>query len=78
MTWWTWRSPTTPGTPRGVLLNIHLNSEGEIEELRDAFVPGALETLTVGEGDDVKTIPGYTQVDSIRKFYGGGPSMILR
>lgn len=78
MTWWTWRSPTTPGTPRGVLLNIHMDSQGELEDLRDAFVPEALETLTVGEGDDAKTIPGYTQVDSIRKFYGGGPSMILR
>lgn len=55
-----------------------MDSQGELEDLRDAFVPEALETLTVGEGDDVKTIPGYTQVDSIRKFYGGGPSMILR
>ena len=60
-----------PRNTQGVLLNIHLNSEGEIEELRDAFVPGALETMTVGEGDDVKTIQGYTQVDSIRKSYGG-------
>lgn len=60
-----------PRNTQGVLLNIHLNSEREIEELRDAFVPGALETLTVGEGDDAKTIQGYTQVDSIRKSYGG-------
>lgn len=61
-----------PRNTQGVLLNIHMNSQGELEDLRDAFVPEALETLTVGEGDDVKTIPGYTQVDSIRKFYGGG------
>ena len=44
----------------------------DLHEQQDQQLPEALETLTVGEGDDVKTIPGYTQVDSIRKFYGGG------
>ena len=28
-------------------------------------------TQTVGEGEEAKTISGYTQVDSIRKTYGG-------
>ena len=28
-------------------------------------------TQTVGEGEEAKAITGYTQVDSIRKTYGG-------
>lgn len=60
-----------PRNTQGVLLNIHMNSEGDIGDLRDALVPEALGTLTVGEGEKARDISGYTQVDSIRKLYGG-------
>ena len=60
-----------PRNSCGVALNIRMNSAESIEALRDAFTPEALETITVGEGDEAKTISGYTQVDSIRKFYNG-------
>lgn len=60
-----------PRNTQGVVLNIRMNSDESIEGIRDTFVPEALECLTVGEGDDAKTILGYTRVDSIRKSYGG-------
>lgn len=61
-----------PRNTQGAMLNFRMNSAESIESLRDAFTPEDLETITVGEGDEAKTITGYTQVDSIRKFYGGG------
>lgn len=60
-----------PRNTQGVVLNLHMNSDESIEDIRDTFVPEALECLTVGEGDDAKTILGYTRVDSIRKSYSG-------
>ena len=53
------------------MLSIRMNTEDGIEALRKVFTPEALESVTVGEGEDVKTISGYTQLDSIRKSYGG-------
>lgn len=60
-----------PRNTQGVVLNIRMNSGESIEALRDAFSPEALETVTVGEGEEAKVISGYTRVDSIRRFYGG-------
>ncbi len=60
-----------PRNTQGVILSIRLNSQEDVEALRDAFTPQALESITVGEGDTAKTITGYTQIDSIRKLYGG-------
>lgn len=59
-----------PRNTQGVVLSIRMSSGEDIEALRDAFSPEALETVTVGEGEDAKAIFGYTQVDSIRRFYG--------
>lgn len=59
-----------PRNDQGVILNIRMNSEQGIEALRDVFDPEVLDSITVGEGEAAKTIAGYTQVDSIRKFYG--------
>lgn len=61
-----------PRNTQGVVLNLHMNSDESIENIRDTFATEALESITVGEGDNAKTILGYTLVDSIRKFYGGG------
>ena len=63
-----------PQNTQGVILSIRMNSEESIESLRDAFTPGELGSITVGEGDSAKTISGYTVVDSIRKLYGGDPA----
>ena len=60
-----------PRNEQGVVLSIRMNTEDGIEALRKVFTPEALESVTVGEGADVKTISGYTQLDSIRKSYGG-------
>ena len=60
-----------PRNEQGVVLSLRLNTEDGIEALRDIFTPEALESVTVGEGEGAKTISGYTQVDSIRKTYGG-------
>ena len=60
-----------PRNTQGVVLNIRMNSAEGIEGFKEVFTPEALESITVGEGDEAKTITGYTQVDSIRKFYGG-------
>lgn len=61
-----------PRNVQGVILNIHMNSDEDIETLKDTFIPDALSEIVVGEGDDAKTIIGYTQVDSIRRLYRGG------
>ena len=60
-----------PRNEQGVVLSIRMNTEDGIEALRKVFTPEALESVTVGEGEEAKTISGYTQVDSIRKTYGG-------
>jgi len=60
-----------PRNGQGVVLSIRLNTDEGIEALRETFTPEALESVTVGEGEEAKTISGYTQVDSIRKTYGG-------
>ncbi len=60
-----------PRNEQGVVLSIRMNTEDGIEALRETFTPEALESVTVGEGEDVKTISGYTQLDSIRKSYDG-------
>lgn len=59
-----------PRNTQGVVLSVRMNSGESIEALRGTFVPEALGTVTVGEGEDAKVISGYTRVDSIRKFYG--------
>ncbi len=56
---------------QGVVLSIHMNSGEDIETLKETFASEAVESITVGEGGDAKTIAGYTQIDSIRKTYGG-------
>jgi hypothetical protein len=61
----------TPRNSQGAVLSIRVVSTDSIEVLKDRFTPAALESVTVGEGEDAKTITGYTQVDSIRKFYDG-------
>ncbi len=63
-----------PRNMQGVVLSIRLNSDEDIETLKDTFTLEALESITVGEGEDAKAIAGYTQVDSIRKLYGGESS----
>ncbi len=63
-----------PRNEQGVVLSIRMHSDDTIETLREVFTPAALESVTVGEGDSVKTITGYTLVDSIRKIYGGDPA----
>ena len=60
-----------PRNEQGVVLSVRMNTEDGIEALRKTFTPEALESVTVGEGEEAKTISGYTQVDSIRKTYGG-------
>ena len=60
-----------PRNEQGVVLSVRMNTEDGIEALRKVFTPEALESVTVGEGEEAKTISGYTQVDSIRKTYGG-------
>ena len=60
-----------PRNEQGVVLSVRMNTEDGIEALRETFTPEALESVTVGEGEEAKTISGYTQVDSIRKTYGG-------
>ena len=60
-----------PRNEQGVVLSVRMNTEDGIEALRETFTPEALESVTVGEGEEAKTISGYTQVDSIRKAYGG-------
>lgn len=60
-----------PRNSQGVILSIRMNSEESIKTLRGTFTPGALETITVGEGEDAKTIAGYTQIDSMRRLYDG-------
>ena len=50
-----------PRNTQGVVLNLHMNSDESIEDLRDTFVPEALECLTVGEGETLRLswgIPG--------------------
>ena len=61
----------TPRNAQGAVLSIRMVSTKSIEELKGIFTPAALESVTVGDGEDAKTITGYTQVDSIRKFYDG-------
>jgi len=61
----------TPRNSQGAVLSIRMVSTDSIEALKDRFIPAALESVTVGEGEAAKTIAGYTQVDSIRKFYDG-------
>ncbi len=58
-----------PRNTQGVVLSIRLDSDEDIETLKETFSPAALETIKVGEG--AKTLAGYTRVDSIRKLYGG-------
>lgn len=60
-----------PRNAQGVILNIRMNSGESIDALRGIFTPDALETITVGEGGDAKTIAGYTQIDSMRRLYDG-------
>ena len=60
-----------PRNTQGVVLSIRLDSDEDIETLKETFSPAALETIKVGEGEDAKTLTGYMQVDSIRKLYGG-------
>jgi len=70
-----------PRNEQGVVLSIRLNTDEGIEALRETFTPEALERkvntpetlwgVAVGQGEEAKTISGYTQVDSIRKTYGG-------
>lgn len=60
-----------PRNAQSVILSVRMNSGESIETLRAAFTPEALESVTVGEGEDAKTIAGYTQVDSMRKLYDG-------
>ncbi len=60
-----------PRNTQGVVLSIRLDSDEDIETLKETFSPAALETIKVGEGEDAKTLAGYTRVDSIRKLYGG-------
>ena len=60
-----------PRNTQGVILSIRLNSDQDIEALKAAFTAEALESVTVGEGDDAKTLVGYTQIDSIRRLYNG-------
>lgn len=61
----------TPRNTQGAVLSIRMVSTDSIEALKDRFTPAALETVTVGEGEDVKTVTGYTRIDSIRKLYDG-------
>ena len=61
----------TPRNSQGAVLSIRMVSTDSIEALKDRFIPAALESVTVGDGEDAKTITGYTQVDSIRKLYDG-------
>lgn len=59
----------TPRNTQGAVLSIRMVSTKSIEELKDLFISAALESITVGEGEDAKTVAGYIQVDSIRKLY---------
>ena len=44
----------------------------EVEKGGDLTIKGDGEiSNTVGEGEDAKTVAGYTQIDSIRKLYDG-------
>lgn len=61
----------TPRNTQGAVLSVRMVSTKSIEELKDLFTTAALESVTVGEGEDAKTIAGYTRVDSIRKLYSG-------
>ena len=61
----------TPRNTQGAVLSIRMVSTKSIEELKGIFTPAALESVTAGEGEDAKSIAGYTQVDSIRKLYDG-------
>jgi len=61
----------SPGNTQGAILSIRMNSSENIETLRNMFIPEALGSVTVGEGEDAKTIAGYTRIDSIRKLYDG-------
>lgn len=61
----------TPRNAQGAVLSIRMVSTKSIEELKGIFTPAALESVTAGEGEDAKSIAGYTQVDSIRKLYDG-------
>jgi len=61
----------TPRNTQGAVLSIRMVSTDSMEALKDRFTPAALESVTVGEGEDAKTIAGYTQIDSIRRLYDG-------
>lgn len=60
-----------PRNTQGVVLSVRLNTDDGIEALREIFTPEALESVTVGQGEDASAILGYTQIDSIRRVYGG-------
>lgn len=60
-----------PRNVQGIVFSIRMNSDADVEDLREIFNPDALESIIVGEGASAKTVNGYTQVDSIRKLYGG-------
>lgn len=61
----------SPRNTQGAVLSIRMVNDDSIETLKSLFAPAALESVTVGEGEDAKTITGYTRVDSIRKLYSG-------
>lgn len=61
----------TPRNVQGAVLSIRMVSTESIEALKNQFTPAALESVTVGEGENAKTITGYTRTDSIRKLYDG-------
>lgn len=60
-----------PRNQQGVVLSVRMKGEDDLASLREIFTPEALESVTVGQGDEASTILGYTQIDSIRRFYGG-------
>ena len=60
-----------PRNTQGLILSIRMNNSEDIEALKTAYTPEALESVTVGEGEDAKALAGYTQIDSIRRLYSG-------
>lgn len=59
----------TPRSNRGTVLNIRLNSDLDVDGLRELFTEDALATITVTEGEKATEIKDYVTIDSIRKFY---------
>lgn len=61
-------------TPRGsnnTVLSIRMDRDDDVNALRNIFTPEETSVIQVENGGKIVTFAGYTQIDSVRRFFDG-------